>query len=304
MYSLKRIGWILFVASWCLSASVLAVPDSECSKRMSLAELIANPDKYQGKEVQVIAHITIDFENMTACPSEHDTQRESCLWLDIDDGPDKSDQDYARYQAKLQTWNRFNLQTVAIRATFDKSEKGHFSMWPGGLGKVTEVSGHQGGWNFISNSAVPRTACAGDLPAPEESVERWIGTGSLKLRNGDYDGAIADITHAIELEPGISKHYLMRGDAKKQKRDYAGALDDYTRAIEFEQEYKDAMYSARAVVRELMGDLDGAIADYNLAIEIDPKFEGTYRSRGRLKQQKGDTKGAEEDFARANRLAP
>ncbi len=28
------------------------------------------------------------------------------------------------------------------------------------------------------------------------------------------------------------------------------------------------MYSARAVVRELMDDLDGAIADYNLAIAI------------------------------------
>ncbi len=305
MNTLKRIGRILFVASLCATASVLAaVPDPECGERVPLAKLIANPDAYHGKALWVVAHVTIDFENMTACPSENETQAKSCLWLDIDDGPYKTDQDYARYESKLQVWKRFNLQTVAVHATFDKTLKGHFNMWPAGLRNITEMSVNHGGWSFTTNAAVPRTACVGKLPVPKESSARRFGLGNLKLRNGDYDGAIADFTRAIELDPGNSGHYLMRGNAKKRKRDYTGALADYTRAIEFEREYKDVMYIARAGVKELTGDLDGAIADYTRAVEISPKFADAYHSRGLVKQKKGDPKGAAADLARARQLAP
>lgn len=294
----------LFVALSCATAPSLAGPDQECGERASLAALIANPDAFHGKALWVIAHATIDFENMTACPSENETQAGSCLWLNVDDGPFQTDQDYVRYQSKLQIWRQFNLQTVAIRATFDKTETGHFGMWPGGLDNVMEVSGHGGGWNFTSNAAVPRTACVGALPVPQESSERRFGHGNLKLRNGDYEGAIADFTRALVLDPGNSRYYLVRGNAKKLNRDYAGAIVDYTRAIEFEREYKDVMFTARAGARELTGDLDGAIADYTRAIEIDPKFGGTYNLRGFARQKKGDIEGAAADFEQAERLAP
>lgn len=157
----NRIGMILFAALLCAIAPALAAPAPECSERVSLAKLIASPDAYHGKAVWVMAHVTIEFENMTACPSENETQMKDCLWLNIDDGPYKIEQDYARYKSKLKIWKRFNRQTVAIRTTFDQTSKGHFSMWPGGLRNVTEMSGRQGGWNFISNAVVPRTACLG-----------------------------------------------------------------------------------------------------------------------------------------------
>ena len=145
MSTLTRIIRIPFVALLCTSASALAAPDQECGERVSLAALIANPDAYHGKTLWVVVYATIDFENMTACPSENETRAKSCLWLDIDDGPYKTDQDYARYQSKLRTWEQFNLQTVAIRATFDKTLTGHLGMWPAELRNVKEVSGHQGG---------------------------------------------------------------------------------------------------------------------------------------------------------------
>ena len=164
MDTLKRIGKILFVASWCLTAPVLAAPDPACGERVPLGKLVANPDKYHGKAMWVVAYITIDFENMTACPSENKTQMKSCLWLNIGDGSYKTEQDYPRYEAMLQNWKRFDRQTVAIRATFDKDEKGYFSMWPGGLKNVTEVSGSKDGWSFTTNAAVPRTVCVDELP--------------------------------------------------------------------------------------------------------------------------------------------
>jgi len=58
---------------------------------------------------------------------------------------------------------------------------------------------------------------------------------------GDFDGAIATSTRAIELDPKYSTAYTNRGLAKKNK-----------------------------------GDLDGAIADCNRAIELDPKMRAAY----------------------------
>lgn len=157
-YSKQRIIVILALLS--LPASVYAAAQ-KCGEHVSLAKLIANPDAYHGKALRIAAHVTIEFENMTACPSEINTQMPHCLWLNIDDGPFKTDQDYARYQSKRLIWERFNHHSVVIHATFDKIEKGHFSMWPGGLKTVTAVTGKQGGWSFVTNTSVPRTKCQG-----------------------------------------------------------------------------------------------------------------------------------------------
>lgn len=145
--------------------------DPQCGEPVSLAALIADPGAYHGKSIWVVAKVTIEFENMTACPSENETARERCLWLNIDDGPFKTDADYARYLSKRQVWERFDRQTLAIRARFDKALKGHFNMWPGGLGNVTEIAAPQSGWSFTANAAVPRSACAGELPPalPEDN---------------------------------------------------------------------------------------------------------------------------------------
>lgn len=306
MNTLKCIGKILLIASLCITTSVLAaVPPLECGERVPLAKMIAEPDAYHGKKLWVVATITIDFENMTACPSEKQTQStyESCLWLNVDDGPHTTDRDYARYESKLKIWKQYNLQTVALRATFDKALKGHFGMWPGGLRDITQISAHEGGWDFAANVAILRDLCVGGLlPAPEETSGRYAGLGTLKFRSADYDGAIADFTRAIELEPGNSGYYVGRGNAKRVKRDYPGAIADYTHAIKFEREYKDVLYGNRAGVKELAGDLAGAIDDYTKAIEINPKDADTYRKRGLAKQKKGDAKGAAADMERAKRL--
>jgi hypothetical protein len=101
MNTLKHIGIILFAASCCLAIPALAAPATECGERVPLAKLIASPDNYHGKAMWVVAHITIDFENMTACPSKNKTQVESCLWLDIVDGPYKTEQEYTSLRDKV-----------------------------------------------------------------------------------------------------------------------------------------------------------------------------------------------------------
>lgn len=84
-----------------------AAATPECGESVTLAELIARPDAHHGKTVRVWAYVTIDFENMTACPSEDESRMSHCLWLVIDDGPHRTDADFARYQSKLRTWARY-----------------------------------------------------------------------------------------------------------------------------------------------------------------------------------------------------
>lgn len=139
--------------------AALAAPTAGCPGRTTLAALIADPQAFHGKPVSITAYVTIEFENMKACPSANETEISRCLWLMIDDGPFRSDADYARYQLKLQTWQPLSRETVTLDATFDQNEKGHFSMWPGGLVKVTGVAGRGGVWNFGAQPSAPIAAC-------------------------------------------------------------------------------------------------------------------------------------------------
>ncbi|HSS18316.1 MAG TPA: hypothetical protein VLQ29_15295, partial [Candidatus Dormibacteraeota bacterium] len=64
----------------------------------------------------------------------------------------------------------------------------------------------------------------------EESVEDLANRGIEKGKGGDLDGAIADFTHASQLNPKNDAPYYNRAQAKRLKKDAAGAIADYTRA--------------------------------------------------------------------------
>src|SRR5215470_4024011 len=119
----------------------------------------------------------------------------------------------------------------------------------------------------------------------------YFNRGVVEKANGDFDGAIADYTRAIELDPKYAAAYSDRGNAKQAKGDLDGAIADCNRAIELDP--KDAMaHKNRGVAKKLKGDLEGAIADYTRAVQLDPKFAAAYFHRGIAKQAKGDLKGA------------
>jgi tetratricopeptide (TPR) repeat protein len=64
--------------------------------------------------------------------------------------------------------------------------------------------------------------------------------GMTKQDNGDLDGAIADFTRAIELDPKDADAYYSRGDARAKKKQYDAALKDTQKAIELNS--KDGHY--------------------------------------------------------------
>src|SRR6267378_173670 len=62
----------------------------------------------------------------------------------------------------------------------------------------------------------------------------YVNRGIEEHQKGDYDGAIADFTKAIEIDPRAADAYMARGDARKNKGDLDGAITDYTKAIEID----------------------------------------------------------------------
>jgi tetratricopeptide (TPR) repeat protein len=140
-------------------------------------------------------------------------------------------------------------------------------------------------------------------PAAEEPDQDLVNRGIEKGKEGNFDGAIADFTRAIELNPKDDAPYYNRAQAKRLKKDAAGAIADYTRAIELGST-NPAAYNNRGNARAENNDRDGAIADYTRAIELKPDYARAYDNRAVAKKEKGDTTGAAADFKTTEKLDP
>jgi tetratricopeptide (TPR) repeat protein len=132
-----------------------------------------------------------------------------------------------------------------------------------------------------------------------------VTDGNKYFSNGDYDGAIADYTKAIELKPDNAVAYYDRGIVKGKKGDYGGAIADYTKAIELKPDFARA-YGNRSGMKAMEGDYDGAIADCTKAIELKPDDAHScfiaYYERGWAEYYKKDFESAILDATRAIEL--
>ena len=98
-----------------------------------------------------------------------------------------------------------------------------------------------------------------------QTAKEYFQSGYDKAENGDYYGAIADFTKAIELKPNNASTYYNRGLAKAKLEDFKAAIVDYNIAIEFDPNHTNAYYN-RAISKELSG-IDGC-ADARKAKEL------------------------------------
>jgi carboxyl-terminal processing protease len=127
--------------------------------------------------------------------------------------------------------------------------------------------------------------------------------GVASYRKGDYDGAIADFSRAIELDPNKPNTYFGRGAAYYGKRDYGRALADYDRALELDPKFTHA-YQGRGTVYNRQGDYAQAIADFSRALELDPEYAYAYAGRGAAYYNRDENDLAIADLSRAIELNP
>ena len=119
------------------------------------------------------------------------------------------------------------------------------------------------------------------------TAEDLVDSGLDKKKQGDYQGAIADYTQAIKLDPQDATAYNNRGLAYYNLGDNKGAIADYTQAIAIDENYAHAYYN-RGLASSSLGDNQGAIKDYEKAAE--------------LYQQQGNTKWHQQALTKVKEL--
>ncbi len=130
-----------------------------------------------------------------------------------------------------------------------------------------------------------------DIGPKPKDAEGFLNRASARRFNGDVNGAIADCTRAIELDPKSEPAVYKRGALNLQKGDYDDAIADLTRAIELSPNTAD-YYSDRGLAKLRKRDNDGAIVDFTHAIELDVQSRDWVGSkkRRRIQQPRLDQK--------------
>ncbi|MEK7485274.1 MAG: tetratricopeptide repeat protein, partial [Planctomycetota bacterium] len=136
-----------------------------------------------------------------------------------------------------------------------------------------------------------------------QNYTAYINRGNVKQAKEDYSGAIADYNVSIQINPKDADAYANRGTAKYAQKDWAGALADHTSAIQLNPQDFSA-YTNRGNIKKDGQDYEGALADYSSAISINPQDTETYLNRGEVQQIQGNLVKAIQDYDKAIQLNP
>jgi tetratricopeptide (TPR) repeat protein len=114
--------------------------------------------------------------------------------------------------------------------------------------------------------------------------------------------ALAACDRAIESKefsgPDLARLHTKRGGERRRVHDLDGAIADHTEAIRLNPE-DPFPYNNRASAWRSKGDLDRAIADYGEALRVDPGYTAAYVNRGLVYERKNDLDRARADYEQA-----
>lgn len=126
----------------------------------------------------------------------------------------------------------------------------------------------------------------------------WNHRGSVFERKGQLDPAIADFTQAIQLMPQQNLSRFARAEAYSKKGNYAAAIDDLSVVLKREPKNSVA-WNNRCYFRAIAGQLEAALEDCNHSLQLLPGVSNTLDSRGftYLRMKKYDLAIADYDAA-------
>jgi tetratricopeptide (TPR) repeat protein len=133
--------------------------------------------------------------------------------------------------------------------------------------------------------------------------ESYINRAYVLNAKGDSDRALADLAHAIQLNPKSPDAYGIRCGLYKGKAEYDRAIADCDREVELAPKSSVA-YSDRCLLYLSKKDFEKAIADCNRFVELGPKDSEAYAVRCKVYTQKGDYDLAMADCNKAIELNP
>ena len=117
------------VVTCIIAAFATARAGDEVPKDASIVQLLATPERFDGKLVRVFGFLRLAFEgDALYLHREDDTQglTRNALWVD-------------RTEAMEREQEKLNAHYMLIEATFDAEDTGHMGLFGGALKKVTCV---------------------------------------------------------------------------------------------------------------------------------------------------------------------
>ena len=156
---------------------------------------------------------------------------------------------------------------------------------------------------------------ATNTPAPSPTVpltyEEYFELGIENFANDEIEGAIANISKAIELNSDFVDAYYFRGLIYVLEGEYDKSIADFDKVIELDPDNNDSVfaklagasaYLLRAGAYYEKDDYDAAIADFDKVIEMDPGHSDAYYLRGEVHYFNNEDDKAIADFNRAIEL--
>jgi tetratricopeptide (TPR) repeat protein len=146
-------------------------------------------------------------------------------------------------------------------------------------------------------------------PIPQNTAPKaddYIASAAQKFTKRNFQGSLADLDRAIQLNPNLALAYAQRGVLKAGNlQDIQGGLADYNRAISIDPNLAFAYLGRGAIKVTNLQDIQGGLADFNRAISIDPNLAAAYLGRGMLKANNlQDIQGGLADYNRAISIDP
>jgi tetratricopeptide (TPR) repeat protein len=137
----------------------------------------------------------------------------------------------------------------------------------------------------------------------ENDLEGYYNRAVTRYELGDRQGAIADLTDVIRIDPNHAIAYNDRALIRLEAGNKEAAIIDFNRAV-LSDSRNCVVYCNRGVLRSQMQDQAGAIEDFSYAIHVNPDCSQAYYQRGLARLKLGKKQGALEDFTAMIRIAP
>ncbi len=154
-----------------------------------------------------------------------------------------------------------------------------------------------------SHSVVP--SAMSNVEVTEEVLLQsndYYESGKTKFLSGDVEGAIADLTTAIDAGTEIADAYVLRGEAYVHSGNYAAAEADLNTAINMDAQNAIAYYD-RALLHSRMENYQAALNDINNALAAQSEkpndilqMRDLYAKRGQLNLWMKNWQGAVADY--------
>ena len=135
---------------------------------------------------------------------------------------------------------------------------------------------------LLAGEPVAAQAALGDAIAlTPEDAELYIARSYAHAARRDYGSALADLTRAGELAPGLAEIHLLKAAALRFSGNAPAALVEADRAVATAPANPD-VFLERGNIRWLLEDIDGAQSDWAQVLSLAPDSAAAQSARRNL----------------------